>query len=80
MYWRSVVLPMTDFEDIVTLVVDLPGVSAVGTVLPQPELAANATGQSTPKTRERERIAAMIECNEQVGSKHLQVLSRLEVI
>ena len=59
MYRRSVVLPMTDFEDIVTFVVDLPGVSPEGKVLPHPALAASETGQRTLKINEVVRIAAM---------------------
>jgi hypothetical protein len=59
MYWRSVVLPMTDVEDIVTFVIDLPGESPEGKVLPHPALAASETGQRTLKINEVVRIAAM---------------------
>jgi hypothetical protein len=40
MYCRSVVLPITDLEDIVTLCVELPGVRLEGKESPQPELFA----------------------------------------
>ena len=58
MYWRSVVLPITDFEDKVTLVVDLPGVSPEGKRVPQPELAASTTGQRS-EMRDRDSIFAI---------------------
>jgi len=58
MYWRSVVLPITDFEDKVTLVVDLPGVSPEGKRVLQPELAASTIGQRS-EMRDRGRIVAI---------------------
>ena len=51
---------MTDFEDRVTLVVDLPGVSPDGRTLPQPELAASAMGQRAYRTSVKVCMTAMV--------------------
>lgn len=58
MYSRSVILPVTDFEDKVTLLVDLPGVSPEGKRVPQPELAASAIGQRS-EMREKDHIVVI---------------------
>ena len=52
MYWRSVVLPMTDLEESVRLCVELPGVRFEGNVVLQPLLAAKAVGSKRSVARD----------------------------
>lgn len=66
MYSRSVILPMTDLDEIVTLVVEVPGLNLTGNELPQPGLARTrgVSPARTPRASVRGAIIAIVERKE----------------